>query len=799
MTSPSEYLSSVWQQYVPQGHEKALKQAVYTTASNFLILVAIAAVISVYFILEAFLRPLLWAVLCGTFLYPLKRSLTNCIVQWMKGLKNSGTPIAVGVTILPLTVLNNFSNKLGEFINTNFKTVLSVAIGLPLIYLVYHFGPLQKILSIATFMFWFLYDLLDYFSSLWIWTIFIAYILVLIFFWTPESHQTLSYLSIPVWVIFTLHIATIAGSLRVPLLIAMIAVMITGFITEVRGESNQTTEETESEDTQSEKKPEVYTKPEVDTEWTFKRLSATTKDSSELETTSLPSLEKPKPSSLTLKTTKAEPSGNSLPNQCFIAVLWGHILVRLWMHLWVILLFFVLPLVIMLFKKLGAAVSSEGMMGEKIEELKTKANDWFQSRKDVLVPRSVRGLIKLALKGDGKIISVLETGMDKMTSILLILALVIGTIMFTVVGVIQIHQESMLMVSMTSTLLNDTLHPEISQWLPDQKDMSDAMDSMVGNAYIYGRDWIVLKVRELVDDGQVNSTHIEQQVLEVWDTIFNALRSQSTVTVTKQKRNDLFDMSSAVAFVQENIGVFMSVWDSVWSVIKGNMNLVSQILSAIISMILGGGTAILNFVLSAVIFLTTLFYLLASSGKTYKPVEWFTSVSMSSGSGSGFGQAVEEAISSVFMASLKMSAFYGFFTWLTHVVLDVDIVFIPSVMAAVFGAVPFVGTYWAAFPGALELWVLKGEGVMAIMLIVIHMLPAYIVDTAIYSEIKGGHPFMTGLAIAGGMYCLGLEGAFIGPILLCCLIVVVNMYGNILHPETSPSSVYNKKASTFSM
>jgi hypothetical protein len=41
--------------------------------------------------------------------------------------------------------------------------------------------------------------------------------------------------------------------------------------------------------------------------------------------------------------------------------------------------------------------------------------------------------------------------------------------------------------------------------------------------------------------------------------------------------------------------------------------------------------------------MTTLFYLLASSGNHYKPVEWFSGINPTQ-QGNSFGQAVEEAI-----------------------------------------------------------------------------------------------------------------------------------------------------------
>lgn len=75
-------------------------------------------------------------------------------------------------------------------------------------------------------------------------------------------------------------------------------------------------------------------------------------------------------------------------------------------------------------------------------------------------------------------------------------------------------------------------------------------------------------------------------------------------------------------------------------------------------------------------FLTTLFYLLSSSGNLYKPVDLITNFSPYNGN--RFGVALEGAVNGVFKASFKMALFYGLWTWFIHNLFGVKIVYLSS-------------------------------------------------------------------------------------------------------------------------
>ncbi|XP_045619704.1 transmembrane protein 245 isoform X2 [Procambarus clarkii] len=288
-------------------------------------------------------------------------------------------------------------------------------------------------------------------------------------------------------------------------------------------------------------------------------------------------------------------------------------------------------------------------------------------------------------------------------------------------------------------------------------------------------------------------------VVELWDRIYQAwvaahpLPPARGPVVTSEAVAMTFDSlveglrktPGVVSFtfvsevIRDNLGTVVSVLESVWSILLGNLSLAMSALTAAASLLLGGSLSLLNALISVVIFMSSLFYVLSASDCVYKPVAILAN--LAPGQMNHLGKAVEDAVNGVFIASLKMGAFYGMWTWLLHSLFSTNIVYIPSVLGAVFGAVPLVGTYWAAIPGVLELCWSRGSPTLGALLFGAQLLPMSCVDTAIYSDIKGGsHPYLTGLAVAGGIFYWGVEGAILGPLLLCILKVATNMYSTLI-------------------
>ncbi|XP_050353805.1 transmembrane protein 245 isoform X1 [Nymphalis io] len=489
----------------------------------------------------------------------------------------------------------------------------------------------------------------------------------------------------------------------------------------------------------------------------------------------------------------------------FKLLFFGCLCMLIWKYIWLlpVMLFF---LAIHVIKKSLNFFGVWLFCENQYNNIMSKVGSWWNDRKSALIPAQVRGVGKMLSICNRSVIDMAYESVDTVSTCIVIIGLIFFVVVTTIFICIQIYSEAIVVVQLSGSLLNSTFvqNSELHAYLPEG--WEEKLDSLIDNAYTYGREGIstgiMRYVKSILKEGDPEKiARVEQQVLEIWDRVYqswvsgtfaaqmgpqvdgSAVQDSWENFVNDVGAPGIFDYSGIVSWVKANVGTLSAIATNIWAPLASNVSLLAGSLGAFTSLLLCGGGAIINMFINLVVFFTTLFYLLASSNALYKPVEVITRVQPNFGP--RLGIALSVAINQVFRASFKMALFYGLWTWLVHNLFGAKVVYLPSVLAAVLGAAPFLGPYLAGIPAALDVW-LQGRPMAACLLPIAQAAPIAFLDAAVYAEIKdGGHPYVTGLAIAGGIFYLGPEGAILGPLLLCCIMVVLNLSSTFLRDTPS--------------
>lgn len=825
-------------------HKKALKQGIYNAVALFFLCLVSAAGFGLYIILRPFVKPLIWALLCGSVLFPFKYSLTTIVQSWFEKTEVSHTPLIINLMVLPVQIVDKVSDSIGSFLWKHIKYIASVFLLTASALTIYHYTPtilsclIWRICLIFNAVFGFFITTCNTFA---ITFILIGYLSVLYVYWAPNNSIHFRYSSFIIWFMISLYISNILGAYQIIIFTTLQILFFIGFIYEVVAVmenqelenkhmtfieamcfalTNNLITNTQQDSLPSASKSEDSTEniseesinAEINREDQDMKIMKFSRKTMSLDANRGVINRLQPPVSLRdrylLRRLKTElrmsidiENDKVDTDKYMYGALYACIGMLLWKHRWMIHIL-IIPIAFYIIKQLGSYFGVWKMIGNQYNSIVQIIKTWCTERHQALLPVNVRGLYKIGIIIDEKLTKILKASVDSVVTIAVIFGLLIFTTCTSIFITIQVYAEGMHLIQITGEILNSSLNNPDIDWLPEQ--WEDSVNSVLDNAYTYGRSAISDGIKSLVKDlDAAKAEQMEKKVLELWDRLYQAWMMSTenpdligpTVDVTAaysvwESLNEslekpplqLFNMTSIQNFVKENIGTFMSVLDSIWSIVKGNMSVILTIFTELFYIILMSGSAVLNFALSMVVFFTTLFYLLSSSEKTYKPIELTTVFSPISCH--RFAIALQEAVIGVFAATFKLASFFGMWTWFIHNLFQVKIIYLPSAFATILGAVPFLDAYFACIPATLELWFTRGS-MIAILFFMFHFLACNIVVTEFYKEIKGGgHPYLTGLSIAGGIFCLGVEGAIFGPLLLCCIMVAINLSRRYLH---SPS------------
>lgn len=174
----------------------------------------------------------------------------------------------------------------------------------------------------------------------------------------------------------------------------------------------------------------------------------------------------------------------------------------------------------------------------------------------------------------------------------------------------------------------------------------------------------------------------------------------------------------------------------------------------------------------AIVFLTALFYLLASRVSC---LEVMGEILMVIDPSQVIFRLSELVVRAVLFSALKMSAFHALFTWLLYSWGSIPVVVVPTVLSALVALVPVVSPVWSvSMWAAVYLWVHENN-ISAAIAFAANLAVWWQVPTVIYAEIPESNPWLTGLSVVLGIGQFGVAGVVLGPLIASVPLICFNL------------------------
>ncbi|KRZ78614.1 Arginine--tRNA ligase, cytoplasmic, partial [Trichinella papuae] len=719
-------------EWIPAEDMASFKTAFYTAALFTFLAVVFSLLGSVCCLLASFAQPILWAVLFGTVLFPLKKSLVNAFECWLDEIQHTQTPFAVGLLVLPWRLAEfSISSLVARLARKS--NILSVIIYV-LLWSVSRNGPLLPLFR----RLWNFLDGLLLFGFNWFYiTLSLVYFIVICVVVNMKKKEPNKYfiraLSVPVWYLVICIGSNIFGKYRV-----LAAMAFVTFIVCVALDVFKDTE-----------------KPQTEKDFQMSHFDY---------------LER---------------------------IIGAALLLFILKHNYMFALMGLL-LTLASMRKICQYFDGWKTVVDFILHIYWKFHDNFSPVLHIWFPHQMRDFFNLCFFGSPNYLSKLRNCSSILSTVIVMVVMMTALILLLFFFVVQIGDESASLAMLSFDLLNRTWTSgnHLPMFVENALSSHDRQ-AFIEDGYLKARSWLGSKARSMLqadDDNGEKGQMLENQLLLILDNIYDMWKStnrsnlddQSTLTtVWVHLHTDNFSALSSglIHYLQANFAIVSSILEVTWNFLLLNLNAIITLAIPLLGEIFTFGFSLFNMLLQFIMFLTTLFYLLECSKDVWKPVEMLAGfvpfLSTPKGGESVFFVAFQRSVRSVFVISFKMSTFYGLYTWLMYSLFGLSMTVLPSVIASLLAAVPVVPPSIACFPGCLELWLANGESTLAVLFLICSFAPSI-----------ESHPFLTALSVCGGVYWLGLQGAIIGPVLLCCFLFVNVLYRSVGKSFSDSSTIH---------
>ncbi|KAK6280508.1 hypothetical protein POUND7_020775 [Theobroma cacao] len=255
-----------------------------------------------------------------------------------------------------------------------------------------------------------------------------------------------------------------------------------------------------------------------------------------------------------------------------------------------------------------------------------------------------------------------------------------------------------------------------------------------------------------------------------WKVIYTDINGEFRKFMSLITNEDLLEKIKA--FLLQSLDVSKKVLFSCSMVLARGANLLFFVAILIVS----GAAGLVNFIFELMVFLWLLYYPITSdSGGVMDHVLGMLPVSRSTRN--RCAQVLDHAVSSVLLATAKVTLFQGCFTYLLFRFYHIHFLYMSPFLAFLSALLPITPAWISSIPAALQL-AMESRYIEAILLTAVHVILLDYGTMAIQDEIPGHNTYLTCLSIFGSIAFFPsiLEGAIMGPLVMTVIIALKNLY-----------------------
>lgn len=141
-------------------------------------------------------------------------------------------------------------------------------------------------------------------------------------------------------------------------------------------------------------------------------------------------------------------------------------------------------------------------------------------------------------------------------------------------------------------------------------------------------------------------------------------------------------------------------------------------------------------------------------------------------------EMLNETIRGVFNSSIQTAVYQALYTWMLFDMADISYVYIYTLVAAFFKIIPIVSTSFIGIAGGIQMYLAHDRH---FFLVAAFILAYIVIDSKVSNDIYKRQlteikPTLMGMSVFLGYYAFDFQGIFYGPLLICLIPIVYNMF-----------------------